>query len=226
MISISQQTWLQPWVKLARGERPAEQLRSLSKTLLVPLAGIAAFLLLWTLAAGQINTSLGAFPGPQDVWQQGSALLDEHAAERREEAAFYQRQRERNAERQAQDPSYQPRIFPYTGSATYLDQILTSLVTVTAGFVLASALAIPLGIVIGLSRTLYRAFNPVIQLLKPVSPLAWLPLVTMVVSAVYVTDDPLVAKSFLTSMFTVTLCCLWPTLMNTAVGVTRSLIHI
>ncbi len=89
-----------------------------------------------------------------------------------------------------------------------------------SGFLLASVIAIPLGIVIGLSSTVHAAVNPLIQLFKPVSPLAWLPLVTMVVSAVYVTDDPLVAKSFLTSMFTVTLCCLWPTLMNTAVGVT------
>ncbi len=55
MISISQQTWLQPWIKLARGERPSEQLRALAKTLLVPLAGIAAFLLLWAVAAGQIK---------------------------------------------------------------------------------------------------------------------------------------------------------------------------
>ena len=219
MISISQQIWLQPWIKLARGEQPAEQLRALGKTLLVPLAGIAAFLVLWAVAAGQINTSLGAFPGPVDVWQQGGALLEEHAAERREEDAFYERQRERNAQRQAVDPSYQPRIFPYTGSATFIDQIITSLMTVTAGFVLASLLAIPLGILIGLSRTLYRAFNPVIQLLKPVSPLAWLPLVTMVVSAVYVSQDPVVPKSFITSMVTVMLCCLWPTVINTAVGV-------
>ena len=151
MISISQQTWLQPWIKLARGEQPAEQLRALTKTLLVPLAGVAVFLALWAVAAGQINTSLGAFPGPMDVWQQGGALLEEHAAERREEEAFYERQRERNAERQAVDPSYQPRIFPYTGSATFIDQILTSLMTVTAGFVLASLLAIPLGIALALA---------------------------------------------------------------------------
>ncbi len=80
-------------------------------------------------------------------------------------------------------------------------------------------IAIPLGIVIGLSANLYSAFNPVIQIFKPVSPLAWLPLVTMVVSAVYVSDDPVVAKSFVTSMITVMLCCLWPTVINTAVGV-------
>ncbi len=67
---------------------------------------------------------------------------------------------------------------------------------------------------------MYQAFNPIIQLLKPVSPLAWLPIVTMVVSATYVSDDPLFAKSFVNSLFTVALCSLWPTLINTAVGVT------
>ena len=63
------------------------------------------------------------------------------------------------------------------------------------------------------------AVNPLIQVFKPVSPLAWLPLVTMVVSATYVSDDPMFEKSFLTSMITVTLCSLWPTLINTSVGV-------
>ncbi|MGB1109557.1 MAG: ABC transporter permease, partial [Gammaproteobacteria bacterium] len=58
-----------------------------------------------------------------------------------------------------------------------------------------------------------------IQVFKPVSPLAWLPLVTIIVSAVYVTDDPAMSKSFLNSALTVTLCCLWPTIINTTVGV-------
>jgi nitrate/nitrite transport system permease protein len=60
----------------------------------------------------------------------------------------------------------------------------------------------------------------VIQIFKPVSPLAWLPLVTMVVSAVYVSNDPVFSKSYLNSMFTVLLCSLWPTIINTSVGVT------
>ena len=58
-----------------------------------------------------------------------------------------------------------------------------------------------------------------IQIFKPVSPLAWLPLVTIIVSALYVSDDPMVSKSFLISAITVTLCCLWPTIINTTVGV-------
>ena len=57
-----------------------------------------------------------------------------------------------------------------------------------------------------------------IQIFKPVSPLAWLPIVTMIVSATIATDSG-ISKSFLTSAITVTLCSLWPTLINTALGV-------
>lgn len=191
---------------------------SLSATLL-PMVGIAVFLGLWHIGAGQVDTSLGKFPGPAAVLEQSQELWSEHRREREREAAFMDRQRERNAERVAQDPSYEPRIRDYTGKPTFVDQIGTSLVTVLAGFLLASLIAIPTGILIGLSNAAYQAANPIIQIFKPVSPLAWLPLVTMVVSAVYVSDDPMFEKAFITSMFTVTLCCLWPTLINTAVGV-------
>lgn len=91
--------------------------------------------------------------------------------------------------------------------------------TVFTGFIIASMIAIPIGIVTGLSNNLYKAINPIVQLLRPVSPLAWLPIVTMVVSAVYISDDPMFSKSYITSAITVTLCCMWPTLINTAVGV-------
>jgi len=130
-----------------------------------------------------------------------------------------QRQEKRNAAKLAKNPDAVVKIRPYTGKATFFDQILTSLLTVSTGFLIASLIAIPIGIVIGMNQTLYSAFNPIIQLFKPVSPLAWLPIVTMVVSAVYVSTDPLFAKSFVTSAITVTLCCLWPTIINTAVGV-------
>jgi nitrate/nitrite transport system permease protein len=90
---------------------------------------------------------------------------------------------------------------------------------VATGFVIASLIAIPVGIVCGLSTVLYKALNPLIQIFKPVSPLAWLPIVTMIVSALYISDDPMFSKSYLTSAITVTLCCLWPTIINTTVGV-------
>ena len=107
----------------------------------------------------------------------------------------------------------------YTGKPTYYDQIWTSIKTVFFGFLIASVVAIPLGIAAGLSVTANAALNPLIQIFKPVSPLAWLPIVTMIVSAVYTTNDGLFSKSFLISAITVTLCSLWPTLINTALGV-------
>lgn len=194
-------------------------LASLIKALVVPMSGILIFLFIWNVGARNIHTSLGEFPGPAQVYEQGLNLLDEHNRERQKEADFYQRQDDRNAKKLEKNPDAEVKIRAYTGKATFIDQIGTSLITVLAGFFAASLIAIPAGIVIGLNKTLYSAFNPVIQLFKPVSPLAWLPLVTMVVSAVYVSDDPMFAKSFITSLITVSLCCLWPTLLNTAVGV-------
>ncbi len=185
----------------------------------LPLVAIAIFLGLWSASAKQVQTSLGQLPGPVAVFQQASNLVDEHVAEREKEAAFYERQEKRNAAKLAKDPNAKVKIRPYTGKPTFFDQILTSLVTVFTGFVLASLIAIPIGIVTGLSNNLYKAINPVVQLLKPVSPLAWLPIVTMVVSAVYISDDPMFEKSYLNSAITVMLCCMWPTLINTAVGV-------
>ncbi len=188
-------------------------------TAIIPLVGIVVFLFIWSAGAERIDTSLGKFPGPATVYEQFGSLYDEHVAERQKAEEFYQRQEERNAERVAVDPDYDPRIRDYTGKETFLDQIITSLITVSSGFLLAAVIAIPLGIALGLSKILNTAVNPIVQVFKPVSPLAWLPLVTMVVSAVYVSPDPMVAKSFLNSMITVTLCSIWPMVINTAVGV-------
>jgi nitrate/nitrite transport system permease protein len=191
-----------------------------SRLILFPIIGILCFLMLWHLGAKQVQTSLGTLPGPVETTQQFANLVDEHFEEREKAVLFIERQEKRNAAKLAKDPEAVVKIRPYTGKPTFFDQILTSLFTVACGFILASVIAIPLGIVLGLNQGLYQAFNPLIQLLKPVSPLAWLPIVTMVVSATYVSDDPMFAKSFINSLLTVALCSLWPTLINTAVGVT------
>lgn len=191
----------------------------LTQQIVIPIIGIAIFLFLWSVAAQNITTSLGKFPGPNAVGEQFYNLYVEHKAERIKEAEFIERQEVRNAERLAADPSYDAKIRAYTGKRTFLDQIVTSLKTVMSGFLVAAVIAIPLGIAIGLSKTLNTAINPIIQIFKPVSPLAWLPLVTMVVSALYTSDDPMVAKSFINSLITVSLCCLWPMVINTSVGV-------
>ncbi|WP_050922715.1 ABC transporter permease [Vibrio harveyi] len=199
---------------------PAKQVVNRSRLVLLPVIGLLIFLVMWHLAAREVQTSLGTLPGPVQTFQQFSNLVDDHWQEREKEQAFIERQEKRNAAKLAKNPDAEVKIRPYTGKPTFFDQIITSLVTVTAGFLLATVIAIPLGIVLGLNQGLYQAFNPIIQLLKPVSPLAWLPIVTMVVSATYVSDDPMFAKSFINSLITVALCSLWPMLINTAVGVT------
>lgn len=212
-------SWLEPFIKIAQGDRPMEQISRILRAIGVPMIGLLIFLFIWHVGAQNINTSLGTFPGPVQVYEQSTNLFNEHLAERKKESDFYERQEKRNAKKLAKNPDADVKIRPYTGAPTFFDQIGTSLVTVMAGFLMASLVAIPLGIMIGLNSTLYAAINPLIQLFKPVSPLAWLPLVTMVVSAVYVSDDPLFAKSFINSLITVSLCSIWPTLINTAVGV-------
>lgn len=188
-------------------------------SLLLPAIGLVVFVGLWSLLAKSVDTSLGKFPGPTAVYQQAKVLVGEHYDQADKADAFYARQEARNAQRMAQDPTYIPKVRKFTGAPTYFQQIWTSLYTVMVGFLAASLIAVPLGILCGLSQHFYSAINPLIQLFKPVSPLAWLPLVTMVVSAVYVSNDPMFSKSFITSAVTVSLCCLWPTLINTAVGV-------
>ncbi len=207
--------------------RLEKSLQSLMKTLfsfdlknfIFPFLGLIGFLMVWSLAASKIDTSLGKFPGPEQVFAQSKVLLEEHNAERDKAAVFYDRQDKRHAKKLAKNPEAVLKHRKYTGKETFFDQILTSLKTVMAGFIIASIVAIPVGILCGLSNGFYKAMNPLIQVFKPVSPLAWLPLITMIVSAVYVSEDPFFEKSFLTSAFTVALCCIWPTLINTAVGV-------
>ena len=201
------------------GDGMNKTVRAGMSTIGIPLLAIAVFLALWSMSAAKVQTSLGTLPGPAQVWDQAKQLVVEHREERNKEDAFYERQHKRNEAKLAKDPNAEVKIRPYTGKATFFDQILTSLLTVASGFLLASLFAIPVGVICGMSSLIYRALNPIIQIFKPVSPLAWLPLVTMVVSAMYVSDDPMFSKSYLNSAITVTLCCLWPTIINTTVGV-------
>ena len=97
-----------------------------AQALILPMAGIFCFMLLWSFTASSIDTSLGKFPGPSAVATQVVNLIDEHNAERDKEDAFYIRQDSRNELRMAKDPSYQPKVRTYTGKETFLDQIFTS----------------------------------------------------------------------------------------------------
>jgi nitrate/nitrite transport system permease protein len=175
--------------------------RDMFDALWPPVVGILSFIGLWAVLAPQVHTSLGALPGPGEVWTQFVALMGEHADARAEAAAAV------------------AAGGTWSGAPTFVDQIYTSLQTVALGFIMATLVAVPLGLVAGMSKRVNAAINPLIQVMRPISPLAWLPIVTMVVSASITSSDPLLAKSFVISAITVMLCSLWQTLINTAVGV-------
>ena len=209
--------WLTPILKAAAGDNPKAQISEIWRLLGVPVLAILAFLMLWGTLAPTVQTSLGAIPGPAQVWEEAVNLHEDALAKAESRARFEAQVAKLNERRAAQ--GQEPIERAYTGAPSYYAQIWTSIKTVFFGFLLASIVAIPLGIAAGLSPMANAALNPIIQIFKPVSPLAWLPIVTMVVSAVYTTQDGWFAKSFLTSAITVTLCSLWPTLINTALGV-------
>ncbi len=87
-------------------------------------------------------------------------------------------------------------------------QLAHSLGRVGLGFLIAALVAVPLGFAIGMSPLLYRALDPFIQVLKPISPLAWMPL------ALYTIKD-----SSISGVFVIFICSVWPMLINTAFGV-------
>ena len=87
-------------------------------------------------------------------------------------------------------------------------QLAYSIVRVFIGYLLAVAVAVPIGFLIGMSPLMSKALDPFIQVLKPISPLAWMPL------ALYTIKD-----SSLSAIFVIFICSLWPTMINTAFGV-------
>ncbi|MFM7010428.1 MAG: nitrate ABC transporter permease [Betaproteobacteria bacterium] len=87
-------------------------------------------------------------------------------------------------------------------------QLAWSVSRVALGFGLAALVAVPLGFLIGMSRLIFQALDPFIQVLKPISPLAWMPL------ALFTLKD-----SSVSAVFVIFICSIWPMLINTAFGV-------
>jgi nitrate/nitrite transport system permease protein len=83
-----------------------------------------------------------------------------------------------------------------------------SLILVAKGYALAILIGTPLGFLLGVSKLFAKSFDPIIQILRPVSPLAWLPLGLV-----------LFQRSEPAALFTIAVCAMWPTVLNTAVGV-------
>ena len=154
-------TWFVPITRMAAGENPKEQLRELWVVMGIPILAFVFFLFLWGSLASKVETSLGTIPGPSAVYTEAKGLWAEHKEGRAKEAAFYERQEKRNAKKLEKNPDAKVKIRNYTGKATYMDQIVTSLKTVFMGFLIATIVAVPLGIFCGLSPTVNAAFNPI-----------------------------------------------------------------
>ncbi|OBQ55304.1 ABC transporter permease [Tamlana sp. s12] len=165
------------------------------------------------IASGDVSCQPNTLPSPGQVWDSYQSLLRDHQIIRADKAAFIEKTAALNEKRIAagKDP------ITYTGRPSFIDQIVMSLKTVFAGFLLALFIAIPIGILIGLSPTLKSAFNWFIQIFKPVSPVVWYLLVFMIVKTILIdsTED----SSFIISFISVGFCSMWATLVNTAMGV-------
>jgi nitrate/nitrite transport system permease protein len=150
--------------------------RALALTVLPPLFGLAALVLVWQVIAAK-NPGI---PTPLVTWEEALKLFA--------------------------DPFY--RKGPNDQGIGW--NILASLKRVGLGFGLAALVGIPLGFIIGRFKFVAGMFNPVISLLKPVSPLAWLPIGLLVFKAA----DP-------AAIWSIFICSIWPMIINTAAGVQR-----
>ncbi len=165
--------------------------------LLMPLVGLVLTLLAWQLVSGRVTPQTQAdgtveevksgliqdLPGPLQTWEKTKKYIVEPFAKREE-----------------------------------LDQGVLrftwySLVIVGKGYAIALILGTPLGFLLGLSKNFSKMFDPIIQVLRPVSPLAWMPL------GVVIFANSGKSANELAALFTIAVCAMWPTVLNTAVGV-------
>ncbi|WP_010136177.1 ABC transporter permease [Ochrovirga pacifica] len=152
-------------------------------------------------------------PSPFQTKNAFYTLLIDYKVVRANKASFKEKTFEMNKKRVANGK----KAITYTGRPSFVDQIKTSLKTVFAGFLLALFIAVPIGIIVGLSKTLRGSISWIIQIFKPVSPVVWLLLVTMIVTTLLRNSDS--DSSFIISFISVGLCSMWATLVNTAMGV-------
>ena len=178
--------------------------------LFYPLIGVAACLIIWFIVAGKSSTKTitddwgdkvtvtrregisADLPTPGETWQASKLYITKPLEKRGE-----------------------------------LDQGMLaftwlSLKLVAQGYAIALILGTPLGFCLGLSKTFTKIFDPIIQVLRPVSPLAWLPLGMVLFAGTNVKGGDgrvLFSSSDAAALFTIAVCAMWPTVLNTAVGV-------
>lgn len=236
--------FFEPAIRLASGEEVKKNLTALFKKVVLPIVSVLLFLVLWQSVATYLynvehdfkierarenggeasvtaelariesgESSINSLPSPGSVLTAFETLIADHKIISQKKKDFLAKVAPTNAKREEQGLS----PITYTGRPSFVDQIFTSLKTVFAGFILALLLAVPIGMVLGLSETLRASFNWVIQIFKPVSPVVWFLLVYMIVKSLTLSYDGDV--SFIISFIAVGLCAMWATLVNTTLGV-------
>lgn len=166
-----------------------------------------------SLEPAELEYIPNSLPGPLQIKNALISLILDHKNVMTSKKEFKEKSAAANAQLEAQGK----KGMTYTGRPSFVNQVLTSIKTVFFGVILASFIAIPLGIFIGLSERLRLALNWFIQIFKPVSPVVWFLLVYMVTKTILRDSDT--DKAFINSLISVSLCSMWATLVNTAMGV-------
>ncbi|MGI9242807.1 MAG: ABC transporter permease [Verrucomicrobiales bacterium] len=229
-----------PYARLIAKDEPKKQVREIGLGIGLPALAISVFLAFWGYCSTKVVTDSWEIPSPAETWSAFQGMREFAANEKVKSIEFRSKMVEMAAPWQAKADAAEAagntagaaqfsakakdyRNMRYPGPPTYAMQIKTSLITVGIGFLIATLIAVPIGILCGLSKNFNTAVYPLIQIFKPVSPLAWLPIVFVFVTVLYDPGGGAKNAGFGREMFisagTVTLCSLWPTLINTAFGV-------
>ena len=230
--------YFSPIARLVGGDEPKKQLREIVSNTFLPLLAFAVFIGIWGICSQFVVSDSTRIPSPAQTWKAWQGMVDFAEAEKIKEIEYYEANEERALKMEAkakvaEEAGQIDRVERYNGMAekfrskvyqgatTFFDQIGISLITVAVGFLVATLLGVPIGILCGVSKRVNIALNPIIQLFKPVSPLAWFPIVF--VFTTWGIEQPestsIWQRALWTSAGVVTLCSIWPTLINTAVGV-------
>ncbi len=214
-------TWFSPPLKMLAGEDARFQGRRWLRMVGLPLLAITIALIGWHGLSRVVKIGTQALPGPVEVTRAASSIYADWRQSKVAYAAYQADFVAAQKEFPEMSAAELRALMPYTATSTYVDQIFVSLVTVFTGFLIACVIAIPLGIMCGMNQAIFEMVNPFIQIFKPVSPLAWLPICGIIIGAVMANPEPgaFFTKSYIISALVVTLCSLWPTLINTANGV-------
>lgn len=210
--------WFAPLARLSGSSDRAHEMKDFALRVGLPMLAIGALLFAWQVVATRIQVGGMALPTPGLVWDKGVEQVREwreDGAARTAHAALVAK----TAAEQQMTVAEVEQFMPFQGKKLFVSQVWLSIETVFLGVGGGLLIAIPLGILCGLSGIVFTMANPLIQLFKPVSPLAWFPVVYLIINKAMTSPDPLVPKSLLIAAIVVSLCSLWPALVNTANGV-------